>query len=166
MPKRISMYVLAMVMVGVLLNHVSIAQKDNGLLLVVDGRELDVIGMAQEKWVKLTRDCQRVQQVEVHSKHFLDVQQLIQDYSPPSSKSAHIVNLLTTQDWSLAEVQFKELLPAFVLINYGNGKADIVPNAIWSGETHPWLAGPHIRQYLLAKVPQVPIQLLNCFDHP
>mgnify|MGYP000152008430 CR=1 FL=1 len=58
------MYVLIMVLVGVLLNHLSITQKDNGILLVVDGRELDVIGMAQEKWVKLTRDCQRVQRVE------------------------------------------------------------------------------------------------------
>ena len=158
------MYVLLIVIVGVMLNHFSFSQKENGWLLNVDGREIDAIGMAQEKWVKLTRNCSQVKQLEAKSDSYLAVQKLIQEYSPPSSESAHIIKLLTLQDWYLAEVEFKELLPAVVLMDTDKGQPRMVPHAIWSGETHPWLAAPFIRKYLISKAPQSPRQLLTCFD--
>lgn len=158
------MYVLLIVIVGVMLNHFSFSQKENGWLLNVDGREIDAIGMAQEKWVKLTRNCSQVKQLEAKSDSYLAVQKLIQEYSPPSSESAHIIKLLTLQDWYLAEVEFKELLPAVVLMDTDKGQPRMVPHAIWSGETHPWLAAPFIRKYLTSQAPQSPWQLLTCFD--
>jgi len=164
MPKRISIYVLILVSVGVFLNHFSVAQKENGLLLVIDGREVDAMGMAQEKWVKLTRNCERVAQLDSNTQKRLEILKLIQAYSPPNSESAQIVSLLKVEEWFLAEVQFKDLLPAVVLIQDLEGKLGIVPNAIWSGETHPWLAAPFIRQYISLKAPQAPKALLECFE--
>jgi hypothetical protein len=166
MPKRISLYVLLMVIVGVLLSHFSLSQKENGLLLVVDGREVDAIGMAQEKWVRLTRNCERIHSVEPNALLYLEIQRNIQEYSPPSSETARIKSVLTSNDWSLTVVEFKDLLPAVLLLQHVDGKPRIVPNAIWSGETHPWLAAPFIRQYLKRKAPQAPAQLLECFDRP
>jgi len=164
MPKRISIYVLILVSVGVFLNHFSVAQKENGLLLVIDGREVDAMGMAQEKWVKLTRNCERVAQLDSNTQKRLEILKLIQAYSPPNSESAQIVSLLKVEEWFLAEVQFKDLLPAVVLIQDRDGQLGIVPNAIWSGETHPWLAEPFIRQYISHKAPQAPKALLECFE--
>jgi len=164
MPRKISIYVLLLVTLGVFLNHFSVSQKENGWLLVVDGREVDALGMAQEKWGKLTRSCERVTQVPISSQQHSDIQKLIQAYSPPHSESAHIVGLLKKGSWFLAAVEFKELLPAVVLIDQSNGPARIIPNAIWSGETHPWLAGPVIRRYLASKAPQAPLELLKCYD--
>jgi len=166
MPRKISIYVLLLVTLEVFLNHFSVSQKENGWLLLVDGREVDAIGVTQEKWGKLTRSCKSVTQVPISSQMHSDIQKLIQAYSPPHSESANIVRLLTTRNWSLATVEFKELLPAVVLIDQNHGPARIIPNAIWSGETHPWLAGPVIRSYLASKAPQAPLELLDCFDPP
>ncbi|MEO0028535.1 MAG: hypothetical protein RJB45_576, partial [Pseudomonadota bacterium] len=115
------------------------------------------------KWVQLTRNCSQVKQLDAKSESYLAVQKLIQEYSPPSSESAHIVKLVTLQDWYLAEVEFKELLPAVVLMDTYQGQPRMVPHAIWSGETHPWLAAPFIRKYLSRQAPQSPRQLLACF---
>jgi hypothetical protein len=164
MPKRISIYVLILVSLGVFLNHFSVTQKENGLLLVIDGREVDAIGMVQDRWVKLTRQCERVTTIDSNAKLYLDIQQTIQAYSPPSSESAQVLSLRSTGEWSLAQVQFKDLLPAVVLIQQFEGKSSIVSNAIWSGETHPWLAAPYIRQYISSKAPQSPKALIECFD--
>jgi hypothetical protein len=164
MPKRISIYVLILVSVGVFLNHFSVAQKENGLLLVIDGREVDAMGMAQDKWNRLTRHCERVTPIDSNAKLYFDIQQTIQAYSPPNSESAQILSLASTGEWSLVQVQFKDLLPAVVLIQQVDGKPSILPNAIWSGETHPWLAAPHIRQYINSKAPQSPSDLIKCFD--
>ena len=166
MPRKISIYVLLLVVLGVFLNHFSVSRKENGWLLVVDGREVDALGMAHEKWGKLTRSCERVTQLATTSQQHSDIQKLIQTYSPPHSESANIVRLLTMRNWFLVAVEFKELLPAVVLIYQSNGPARIIPNAIWSGETHPCLAGPVIRRYLASKAPQAPIELLECFDPP
>lgn len=158
------MYVLLIVIMGILLNHFSFSQKENGWLLNVDGREVDAVGMVQEKWVKLTRNCTQVKQLDANSESYAAVQKIIQEYSPPSSESAHIAKLMTVQGWYLAEVEFKELLPAVVLMDTDQGQPRIVPHAIWSGETHPWLAAPFIRKYLSSQAPQSPRQLLACFD--
>lgn len=164
MPKRISMYVLLLVTLGIFFNHFSFMQKENGVLWVVDGREVDAIGMANEKWIKLTRNCKRVLAVDPESQAHAAIRRAVQDYSPPSSASAHIVSLTTLDTWSLAEVKFKELLPAVVLFQQIEGVPQIVPNAIWSGDTHPWQAAPYIRQYIRSKAPGAPHELLACFE--
>ena len=164
MPKRISIYVLILVSLGVFLNHFSVAQKDNGYLLVIDGREVDALGMVQDKWVRLTRQCERISNPDTSSQQYLEILKTIKTNSPPSSDTAQIVSLSTTGEWSLAQVRFKTLLPAVVLIQELEGSPRIVQNAIWSGQTHPWQAGPYIRQYIAKQEPKVPKALLECFD--
>lgn len=164
MPKRISLYVLLMVFVGVFLNHFSFQKKENGYLLMVDGREVDVIGIAQDQWLKAARNCENVLALEPTTQKYAEIKQLVQAYSPPNSESAHIVSLMATHNWYLAEVTFKELLPAVVLIQQTDAGLQIVPNAIWSGETHPWRAGPYIRNYISNKVPNAPQAILDCFE--
>lgn len=148
MPQRISIYVLLLVTLGVFLNHFSLEHKENGYLLMVDGREVDAIGVAQDKWVKLTRNCSRVRSVDAQTPELLTLLQLIRDYSPPASETAHVIQAATTGNWALVEVKFKDLLPAVVLIDQTVQPPQIVPNAIWSGETHPWRPAPFVRQYI------------------
>ncbi len=164
MPQRISIYVLLLVTLGVFLNHFSLEHKENGYLLMVDGREVDAIGVAQDKWVKLTRNCSRVRSVDALTPELLTLLQLIRDYSPPASETAHVIQAATTGNWALVEVKFKDLLPAVVLIDQTVQPPQIVPNAIWSGETHPWRPAPFVRQYISSKAPQAPSDLLDCFE--
>jgi len=164
MPQRISIYVLLLVTLGVFLNHFSFEHKENGYLLMVDGREVDAIGIAQDNWVKLTRNCSRVRSVDAQTYELLTLLQLIRDYSPPASETAHVIQAATTGNWALVEVKFKDLLPAVVLIDQTVQPPQIVPNAIWSGETHPWRPAPFVRQYISNKAPQAPADLLDCFE--
>ncbi|MEY4449049.1 MAG: hypothetical protein RLZZ433_2064, partial [Pseudomonadota bacterium] len=122
MSKRVSLYVLLLVTVGVLLSHLSVRQKDNGYLLVVTEREVDVLGMAHEKWVRMTRQCDKVSKLDAASTQHQKILQSIQAYSPPHSGSANVVSLLTTDTWALAEVEFKELLPAVVVLQLSDGQ--------------------------------------------
>jgi hypothetical protein len=164
MPKRISIYVLLLVSLGVFLSHVSIAQKDNGFLLVIDGREVDALGIVQDKWVRLTRQCERISNPDASSQPYLEILKTIKTNSPPSSETAEIVSLSSVGEWSLAQVRFKALLPAVVLIQEREGAPSIVQNAIWSGQTSPWQAGHYIRQYIAKQAPKAPKALLECFD--
>jgi hypothetical protein len=164
MKKSVSIYVLLLVALCVTFSHVSWRHQDNGALLVVDEREIDIMGLAQERWVSLRRNCQAVAPIHPPSKQYRDIHALIQAYSPPGSESARIASLISTEAWALAEVQFEELLPAVVLIRQTEGELKIIPNAIWSGETHPWQAAPYIRHYMATRAPQAPAQLLDCFE--
>ena len=66
-------------------------------------------------------------------------------------------------EWTLAEVEFDELLPAVVTLQTRDNETRIVPLGIWSGLTKPWMASPLIRTYLKTQVPEIPKELLNCF---
>lgn len=164
MTKKASVYVLLLVTLSVVLTHVSYRQKDNGLLFVVDEREIDIVGMFREKWGKLRRHCDRVTPLYPSSDQHQTIQRLIQDYSPPGSASAHIRSLQTMETWSLAAVEFENLLPAVVLIEHSDGVPTIVSHAIWSGYTHPWQPAPYIRDYISGKAPHVATELFDCFE--
>ena len=68
------------------------------------------------------------------------------------------------ESWTLVEVEFKDLLPAVVLIQTTNSQPLIVPHALWSGYTQPWTAAPYIRNYIEQQVPHMPVALTRCFD--
>jgi hypothetical protein len=61
------------------------------------------------------------------------------------------------------EVESDVLLPAVVALKQSNGEFTIIPNAIWSGYTQPWVAAPFIRDYLSRQAPDMPADLLACF---
>ena len=92
------------------------------------------------------------------------VKQLIQSYSPPDSHLVKNMVVWARDEWFLAEVEFDTLLPAVVVIQTTAQGPRIVPNAVWSGLTKPWVAGPHIRHYLLKQAPDIAPTLLNCFE--
>jgi hypothetical protein len=64
----------------------------------------------------------------------------------------------------LIDVPFDDLLPAVVLMQKDGADWRIAPKDIWSGQTHPWLGDPLIRDYLARQVPAAPAPLLTSFD--
>jgi hypothetical protein len=164
MNKRVSLTVLFCVTLGVMASHLSWVERDNGHLLLVDAREVDVLGQAENQWVRLRRSCEGVAQLSPHDAGFQQAQAVIQAYSPPHSQSARLAGVWTTGDWSLVEVEFTQLLPAVVLIHTTGTRAEIMPDAVWSGYTKPWMAAPYIRRYVGAQATGVPARLLDCFE--
>jgi hypothetical protein len=163
MKKKVALPLLLIVLVAVTASHVGFKQADHSHLMVVDGIEIDVFGKLQNQWLAHTQNCESVSQVEPGDVNFLTTQKAIQAYSPPQSESAKIASIWTLGEWTLAEVEFDALLPAVVTLRTLNNETLIVPRGIWSGYTKPWMAAPLIRTYLKAQVPDMPVELLNCF---
>jgi hypothetical protein len=164
MNKRVSLIVLCVVALGVISGHVSWVQKENGYLLVLDAREIDIMGEAKNDWVRSTRNCDGVWRLDHEDQRYLEVAQTIKAYSPPHSESAQLASVWTTGIWTLAEVEFKNLLPAVVLMKSIGGISTIMPNAVWSGYTRPWKAAPYIREYLSKNSRETPVSLFECFE--
>ena len=163
MKKKVALPLLAIVLIGVIASHISFKSADHSHLMVVDGIEIDVLGKMQNQWLLHTQNCEGVSQPQAGQEKFQAVQKAIQSYSPPQSQSAQIAAMWTLSEWTLAEVEFDALLPAVVTLQINNNEQNIVPRGIWSGHTKPWMAAPLIRTYLKTQVPEVPLQLLNCF---
>jgi hypothetical protein len=164
MKKQVSITLLCLSLLVVTSLHVDFKHEENGRLLVVDEYPIDVVGITQNQWNKLTRNCDAVQKLNSDQVTYRLAKRLIQSYSPPSSESAQIASAWSKDGWILVEVEFNELFPAVVLIKNTGANAYIVPQAVWSGYTKPWKAAPHIRQYLARQAKEMPIELLNCFD--
>lgn len=163
MHPRVSVPLLALVICGVLLAHLHVVPTENGPLLSIDGRKVDVLGEVNNRWVTLTRNCKDVIVLSPDMVVYRQAQSLIQAYSPPSSQSAKIASAWASGPWLLIEVEFDALLPAVVTLKATGGEFTIVPNAIWSGYTLPWVAAPFIRDYLSRQAPDMPIDLVKCF---
>ena len=164
MHKKISVVLLLLLIPVVTLTHVSWAQKDNGLMFNVDGRDVDFIGIVKDKWRMMTNTCKTVKKLESEDPKLNMVKAAIQSYSPPDSKPIKVIYVWTTGTWAVAEVEFEKLLPAVVAIKNIDTSATVVGDAIWSGMTAPWKSGPFIRAYLREKSSDTPEDLLNCFE--
>ena len=164
MSPRVALAALAVTLIGVTLSHVEWAQADNGHLLVVDGRPVDVQGWLNNlrNWVQ--RDCTTVQALQAGDAQLQAPLQALQAFSPPASHSARVAGAWAQSDWMLIEVEFDELLPAVVLLQKSNTGWTVAPQGVWSGQTHPWQAAPLIRAYLSRQVATAPAPLLACFD--
>jgi len=145
-------------------SHLSYRQEQNGFLLIIDEQPVDALGIVNNLWTQFSRNCAKVARLNPGDAHYQERLNLLKNYSPPSSASAHINGLWSEGKWSLVEVEFKELLPAVVLIKKEKDGAHIVPNAVWSAHTQPWNAATFIRQYMTRQAPDVPPDLINCFD--
>jgi hypothetical protein len=163
MKKKVALPLLAIVLIGVIASHISFKSADHSHLMVVDGIEIDVLGKMQNQWLAYTQNCDGVSQQQAGQANFQAIQNAIQSYSPPQSQTAQIASMWTLGEWTLAEVEFEALLPAVVTLQKSSNEQKIVPRGIWSGHTKPWMAAPLIRIYLKTQVPEVPVQLLNCF---
>ena len=159
-----SLILLSLTSVLVLSSHIGWIRDDLGILLTVDDRPIDVVGNFEDKLNKLTRNCGEVERLTVSNKQFQMAQSLIHDYSPPDSSNSNIASAWSVGTWILVEVEFKKLLPAVVLIQKADSEAAIVPNAVWSGYTNPYLPAPFIRKFLIQKLDSPPLALINCFE--
>ena len=164
MKNRAYLPLLMLVIVGTMASHISFTQADNGNLLVIDGKEYDFLGGIENRWVAITRNCQDVVVLPSHDSHYARVEQLIKAYSPPSSHSARITGMWSYEQWTVVETEFDDLLPAVVSLKTMRGEPAILPHAVWSGRTRPWVAAPLIRGYLATQAPEMPAALLNCFE--
>jgi len=94
---------------------------------------------------------------------YIQAEEKIKNYSPPNSHFLSIASAWTRSDWILIEVEFRDLLPALVVLQRTNDQWAILPQAVWSGYTKPWKAAPLLRQYIGKQVPELPKELTNCF---
>ncbi len=164
MNKKISVAFTLLLIPVVTLTHVSWAQKDNGLMFNVDGRDVDFIGIMKDKWRMTTNSCKAVKQLASEGPKLKIVKTAIQSYSPPDSTHIKNIYVWTSGTWAVAEVEFEKLLPAVVPVKDIDTSPTIVGDAIWSGMTMPWKSGPFIRAYLGEKSSDTPETLLHCFE--
>ena len=159
-----SLILLPLASVLVLSSHIGWVRGDLGILLTIDERPIDVVGNFEDKLNTLTRNCGEVDRLTASNKQYQLAQSLIHDYSPPDSSKANISSAWSMGTWILVEVEFKELLPAVVMIQKADSDAAIVPDAVWSGYTNPHLPAPFIRKFLIQKLNSPPVGLINCFE--
>lgn len=164
MKRHVALTALALTALVVGLSHLQWLPTDNGYLLAIDGRAVDVQGWVADAHNRLRRDCAAVQTLNVQDPLYAQALAAVRDYSPPASKSARLQAAWRAGPWLLVEAQFDALLPSVVLLRDMAGRVQIEPQGIWSGQTHPWRAAPLIRHYLTQQVPTAPPALLACFE--
>ena len=164
MKRHVAATLLVLTTLGVINAHVDIEAQDGRYFGVWQGKKHDVMGWVADRSNRLWRDCSRVQQMGSASPTAEQVLSLIADHSPPDSRNAKLVSLRQQGDWLLAELVFARLNPAVVVMQAGPQGWHLPERAIWSGSTAPWQPGPRIRQHLQSQVPQVPADLLACYE--
>jgi hypothetical protein len=164
MNKKVSITLLLLLVPALVLPHVSWSQKDNGLMFNVDGRDVDFVGIIKNEFRIATNTCKTVTELKSDDQKLAMIKTAIQSYSPPDSIPIKVIYVWTSGTWAVAEVEFKNLLPAVVAIKNLDTSATVVGDAIWSGMTAPWKSGPFIRAYLGQKASDMPAALLNCFE--
>ena len=162
--KKAYLVLLAVTFLAVVSIHIQWTTDENGTLMVIDNKPVDFLGDINNQWNKATRTCSAVTRLSPSDEKHQIAQSLIRNYSPPNSKAAVIAGAWSMESWTLVEVEFQDLLPSVVLIQTTDNQTNIVPNAVWSGFTQPWVAAPFIRNYIEQQVPQMPVALTRCFD--
>ncbi|MDI9330414.1 MAG: hypothetical protein QM527_03675 [Alphaproteobacteria bacterium] len=157
--KRFWLLVLVLLGVGLVFNHVRWVKFDGRLILEVDGRPVDAVGMVKNQLNALTRDCNEVSNHGAEHPLHQQVWAVVQGYSPPQSMSGQLIGVWAYQGWVLAEAEFAELLPAVVTLKRVEGQWNIVSNAVWSGNVRPWKAAPLIRDYIAMQASGLPGKL-------
>ena len=162
--QKTRLIVLSIVLIAVVASHINWIKDDLGYLLTIDGKPLDLIGNLKNEVTKATRNCESVVRVLPAQHKYQIAQTLINNYSPPDSRHSQIASVWSKDSWLMVEVEFKNLLPAVVLIQNANSAPSILAEGIWSGYTNPHKSAPFIRDYLSHQVDAIPAQLLDCFD--
>lgn len=161
--RRISILVMIVLLLGVTINHLRVESTENGPMLIVDEKKVDILGELNNQWVSITTDCSQTVSLPLKDLHEHGAIRALKAYSPPQSEKAHVTGVWQLGEWFLVESEFDELFPSVVLIKKSANEFQIVPQALWSGYTRPWKAAPFIRQYISKQAPQVPMALINCY---
>ena len=164
MQKKAPAALLMATLIAVFFLHIGLTTTENGTLLVVDNQEFDFLGIVNNKWNRFTRNCNAVSRLSSNEEKYQIAQSLIENYSPPHSKSAMISSAWSADAWTLVEVEFADLLPAVVIIQTEANQSFILANAVWSGHTKPWESAPFIRKYISSNAHGAPHALISCFE--
>ena len=89
---KASLVLLLLTLISVIFLHVEWATSENGTLLVVDNQEIDLVGAMTNQWIRLTRNCTAVSQLQPTDAKYQRAKSLIKNYSPPNSESAQIAS--------------------------------------------------------------------------
>jgi len=166
MKKTTASFALLVSLVLVLASHLETQVIDGERIVVVDSVYFDLQGYLQEKTTDMinlaTAQCNTLEYLSKSNSDFSKTLTAIQEYSPPDSKSAKIVQLARDGEWLWAEVSFIQLEPVVVLLKHNPNGLTIWDGAIWSGPTHPWRVKNTIEKYLKTKSPQSSHRLLEC----
>jgi len=150
----------------ILASHVETQVIDGERIVVVDAVYFDLRGYLQERTTNLinlaTAQCNTVEYLSTSNSDYSKTLKAIQEYSPPDSNSAKIVQLARDDEWLWAEVIFNQLKPVVVLLKHTPNGLTIWDGAIWSGPTHPWRVKNTIEKYLKTKSPPASHRLLEC----
>ncbi len=164
MKKHVAATLLALTTLGVLNAHIDWVAQDGGYLLRVQEKNRDVRGWAEDQLNVLLRSCASVQTHTATSPLGEQVLRQVRAYSTPQSLSARLLGLQQQSDWLLGEFAFEQLNPAVVMFKVTDGQPVLQQDGIWSGTTEPWRPGPWIRRYLAQRGPELPAQLLRCYE--
>ena len=164
MKSRAALTLLVFLLLAVPISHLQLQQVDQRWLLDVDGRLVDVAGQWSDSLNRLLRDCKSVREVSAQEVTHVQAAKIIGQYSPPDSQALRLSGLWQRGDWLLAEVDFRRLAPAVVVLWHHQGAWQVQTAGVWSGLTHPHWPAFFIRQYLGRKIPQAPADLLACYD--
>ena len=162
--QKTQLTVLLIALIAIAASHVNWIRDDLGYLLTIDDRPVDLIGSLKNQVTRATRNCESAERVFPAQDNYQIAQTLINEYSPPDSSQAQIASVWSEDSWILVEVEFKNLLPAVVLIQNSKSAPSILAEGIWSGYTNPYKSATFIREYLTHQVDEAPEQLINCFD--
>ncbi len=150
-------------------SHLETQRVDGKTIFLIDSVYFDLLGYGREKateWINMaTSQCNRIDYVSPKSPDYESALQAVQQYSPPDSASAQLVQLARDGEWFWAEVTFAKLEPAVLILARTPTGLTIWDAAVWSGPTHPWSAKNTIEQYLKTKSPPPSHRLLDC-THP
>ena len=174
--------VLVVVTAAGLLSQCRLLPQDEGVLVQVGERPVDVAGRLLGLWQQTVRYCGDVTVLASGSPRWRAAQRALAGYSPPASLAVRPVQMLAWGDgaWLLVELRWdgpgQALDPAIVpLLRQGVSPAghvgqggdshyQVQPAGVWSGDTGPWFAPVFIRRFLARRVPALPAALRQCLD--
>jgi hypothetical protein len=89
----------------------------------------------------------------------------LREFSPPDSRSAVVLQAdAWPGGWFVLQAQFDALEPVVVLVRESDGRAQVLPEGVWSSNTRPWNSAWRVRTFLAARATQAPSGLIPCID--
>lgn len=165
MKRRISRWFSALGLIAIVAILLSprIVHRDDRWLLTVNGVPLDVIGTVVEWWGRQVSDCGLVTALATDTVEAHLALDLLRRYSPPDSESARLIRVDSTNGWLLVEAGFDALPPVLALMRSDPRRSmPAAIRAVWSGSAYPWRLVPFAAEYLGARAPDAPPELIRC----
>jgi hypothetical protein len=83
MKKKAYLALLAVTLLAVISIHVHWTTNENGSLLVIDNKPVDLLGAVNNQWNRITRTCSAVTRLSPKEEKYQVAELLIRNYSPP-----------------------------------------------------------------------------------